>query len=69
MRERMCVQRKYEDDFARLGKGWLAIRKLAERQYGEVVDARAREGWPLAQIVSPGTGLFEAPNYYELIFE
>lgn len=63
------MQRKYEYEFVRLGKGWMSVRKSAEEQYRQVIDDYAREGWRLVQIFAPGTGAYGAAKYYELIFE
>ena len=61
--------RTYEYEFVRLGKGRWSVRKSAEEQYRQVIDDYAREGWRLVQIFAPGTGVYGAPKYYEVIFE
>jgi len=60
---------RYEYKFVRLGEGWLASRRSAEKQYRQVIQEHARDGWRLVQVFAPGTGGYGAAKYYELIFE
>lgn len=60
---------KYEYQFVRLGEGWGGVKKWAKEDYPDVVQKYAEEGWRLIQIFAPGTGVYGAAKYYELIFE
>ena len=60
---------KYEYKFVRLGEGWLAAKRVAQREYPEVVRTHAREGWRLVQVYAPGMGAYGAAKYFEIILE
>ena len=60
---------KFEYKFVRLGEGWLAVKGDAKREYQEVIQKHARDGWRLVQIFAPGIGGYGAAKYYEMIFE
>lgn len=60
---------KYEYKFVRLGEGWLSARRTAEIEYQEQIRQHARDGWRLVQVFAPGTGVYGAAKYYELILE
>lgn len=57
----------YEYDFVRLNLGWLSGEP--RKDYRQIVHERAREGWKLLQIFTPGVGGFGQVEYFELIFE
>jgi hypothetical protein len=60
---------KYEYKFVRLGEGLIVVRKDGRETYQSVVHEHAREGWRLVQVFAPGTGVYGAAKYFELIFE
>ena len=58
----------YEYKFERIETKFLS--SAPERNYHEIVERRAREGWRLVQIFTPsGVRSGGATAYYELIFE
>jgi hypothetical protein len=63
----------YEYKFVRLGEGrssaFLGPDNRARRDYRDVIEEQAREGWRLVQVFAPGVAAFGAAKYYELIFE
>jgi hypothetical protein len=61
--------KKYEYKFVRLGEGLIVVRKDGRETYQSVVHEHAREGWRLVQVFAPGTGVYGAAKYFELIFE
>ncbi len=63
------MKRRYEYQFVRLGEGVFGVKKWAKKDYPDVVQKYAEEGWRLIQIFAPGTGGYGAAKYYELIFE
>ena len=63
------MPQRYEYKFVRLGEGWTAVRKAGRETYQAVVHEHAREGWRLVQVFAPGTGVYGAAKYFELIFE
>jgi hypothetical protein len=63
------MRQRYEYKFVRLGEGWMAVRRAGKKTYQEVVDEHARDGWRLVQIFAPGTGMYGAAKYFELILE
>ena len=63
------MTQKFEYKFVRLGEGFLVVKGDAKRDYQEVIQEHAREGWRLVQIFAPGIGASGAAKYYELIFE
>ena len=63
------MRQRYEYKFVRLGEGWAAVRRAGKKKYQEVVDEHARDGWRLVQIFAPGTGVYGAAKYFELILE
>lgn len=65
----MPVPHKYEYKFVRLGEGLMAVRRKGRATYQAVVHEHAREGWRLVQIFAPGTGVYGAAKYFELVFE
>jgi hypothetical protein len=60
---------KFEYKFVRLGEGWLSVSREAKREYQEVIQTHARDGWRFVQIFAPGIGGYGAAKYYEIIFE
>lgn len=60
---------RYEYKFVRLGEGALGVKRTAKQHYQETIQQHAREGWRLVQIFSPGTGIYGASQYFELILE
>jgi len=40
--------------FVRLGEGWLSVKGDAKRDYQEVIQEHAQDGWRLFQIFAPG---------------
>ncbi|OGM17564.1 hypothetical protein A2V61_04130 [Candidatus Woesebacteria bacterium RBG_19FT_COMBO_47_8] len=63
------MPQKYEYKFVRLGEGLIVVKKDGRETYQSVVHEHAREGWRLVQAFAPGTGVFGAAKYFELIFE
>ena len=64
-----AMPQKYEYKFVRLGEGWLNARRSAKRDYQQVIQQHAREGWRLVQVFAPGIGGYGAAKYYEIILE
>jgi hypothetical protein len=62
-------KKKYEYKFVRLGEGAFGVKRTAKAHYQETVHQHARDGWRLVQIFSPGTGIYGASQFFELIFE
>lgn len=60
---------KFEYKFVRLGEGLFSVKGEAKREYQEVVQKHARDGWRLVQIFAPGIGGYGAAKYYEIILE
>lgn len=63
------MEQRYEYRFERLGEGLFTVKRRARRSYQALVHERAREGWRLVQIFSPGVGVYGASRFYELVFE
>ena len=63
------MPQNYEYKFVRLGEGLIVVRKEGRETYQTVVNEHAREGWRLVQVFAPGTGVYGAAKYFELIFE
>ena len=63
------MDQKYDYKFVRLGEGLIVVKKEGRETYQAVVNEYAREGWRLVQLFAPGTGVYGAAKYYELIFE
>ena len=64
----MKMQKKYENKFVRLGKGWLWPTSEADT-YKEVIHEYAKEGWRLVQVFAPSRGMWGLANFHELILE
>lgn len=60
---------KFEYKFVRLGEGWTSVRSDAREHYQQQIHEHARNGWRLVQIFAPGTGVYGAAKYYELVLE
>ena len=73
------MRQRYEYKFVRLGQVKFAALSLfgispiatggAIRDYANVIDSHAQEGWRLVQIFTPGTNMLGQAGYLELIFE
>ena len=63
------MPQQYEYKFVRLGEGFTEVRKVGKEGYQEAIHEHAATGWRLVQIFAPGTGVYGAAKYYELIFE
>jgi hypothetical protein len=63
------MSQKYEYKFVRLGEGWWGAKSDATDSYHDQIHEHAREGWRLVQVFAPGTGVYGAAKYFELIFE
>jgi hypothetical protein len=63
------MKQRYEYQFVRIGEGWMGVKKQAMREYPQLVEQYAREGWRLVQIFAPGTGAYGMAAYLELILE
>jgi hypothetical protein len=63
------TRERFEYKFVRVGEGWMGAKKAAEREYQQIIQQQAREGWRLVQIFAPGTGAYGAAKYYEIILE
>jgi hypothetical protein len=63
------MTQKYEYKFVRLGEGWTGVKGDAKREYQDVIQKHAGDGWRLVQIFAPGIGAYGAAKYYELILE
>ncbi len=63
------MKQRYEYKFVRIGEGWLGVKKQAMREYPQLVEQYARDGWRLVQILTPGTGAYGMAQYLELILE
>jgi hypothetical protein len=53
----------------RLGEGWLSVKGRADREYQQVVQEHARDGWRLVQVFAPSLGAYGASKYFEVILE
>lgn len=62
------MNQKYEYKFVRLGQGIFGVKRSASN-YQQIVHEHARDGWRLAQMFAPGTGVYGSARYFELIFE
>jgi hypothetical protein len=63
------MEQRYEYKFVRLGQGWMGVRREARREYQQVIEEHARQGWRLVQVFAPGMGAYGAAKYFELIPE
>lgn len=63
------MTQRFEYRFVRLGGGWLGVTRSVKREYQEVIEQYARDGWRLVQIFAPGVGPWGASTYFELILE
>ena len=63
------MKQRYEYKFVRVGEGWLSARSKAEREYQQIVQDHARDGWRLVQVFAPSTGAGGASKYFEVILE
>jgi hypothetical protein len=63
------MSQEYEYEFVRLGEGWFSARRSGPNEYQRVVHQYAGQGWRLVQFFAPGTGVYGAAKYFELIFE
>jgi hypothetical protein len=73
------MRQRYEYKFVRLGQVKFAALSLfsispiatgeAIRDYANVIDSHAQEGWRLVQIFTPGTNMLGQAGFLELIFE
>jgi hypothetical protein len=61
------MSKQYEYKFVRIKAGFFS--RKPERDYQEVVQREAGEGWRLVQIFAPSTAAYGSVGYYELIFE
>lgn len=59
----------YEYKFVKIGQGFFVVKSEAEKNYQNVVQEYANNGWRLIQIFSPSLGLWGLSRYFELIFE
>jgi hypothetical protein len=57
----------YENSFVRLNLGFFSGKP--DRDYHEIIKQHSAEGWRLVQIFDPGTGIYGAAKYFELVFE
>ena len=60
---------KYEYRFVRIGEGWLCARSKADKEYQQVIQDHARDGWRLVQVFAPSMGVYGAAKYFEVILE
>ena len=60
---------RFEYKYVRLAQGWLVAKRKQRETYQDAIDKHAAEGWRLVQIFAPGTGVYGAARYYELILE
>jgi hypothetical protein len=63
------MKQRFEYKFIRMGEGWIGVNRKAMKEYQQVVDQYARDGWRLVQIFAPGTGGYGMAKYVELILE
>lgn len=65
------MSQKYECKFVRLGEsfGFFSIKRPSRLEYQEVIHEHAHQGWRLVQIFAPGTAVYGAAKYFEMIFE
>jgi len=60
---------RYEYKYVTIGLKSTWRGKKPERDYHEVIDEHARQGYRLVTIFAPGTEGYGTPRSYELIFE
>ena len=61
---------KFEYKFVRIDLGFVDARSLRpSRDYREVIQQYAADGWRFVQAFSPHLTLFGRPIHYELVFE
>ena len=65
----MAGRQKYEYKFVRLGEGVLGAKTKGIKEYRQVVEEHARDGWRLVQVFAPSLGIYGAAKYFEIIFE
>jgi len=63
------MKQRHEYMFVRVGEGWLGARSKAEREYQQIVQDHARDGWRLVQVFAPSTGTYGVSKYFEVILE
>jgi len=65
----MAGRQRYEYKFVRLGEGVLGARTKGIKEYRQVIEEHARDGWRLVQIFAPSIGIYGAAKYFEIILE
>lgn len=40
-----------------------------KQDYHDIINAHAKEGWRLVQVLTPPTGVYGSATHFELIFE
>ncbi|WP_151733481.1 DUF4177 domain-containing protein ['Paenibacillus yunnanensis' Narsing Rao et al. 2020] len=58
----------YQYKFVKIELGGL-LRSQPEEDYHKIIYEHARDGWRLFQLFNPGTYVYGAADYLELIFE
>ena len=59
----------YEYKFEKIEVSGGVIRSKPERDYHDIIERYAKEGWRFVQIFAPGTKRFGEVACFELIFE
>ncbi len=63
------MKQRYEYKFVRVGEGWLGAKRKAEREYQQIIQDHARDGWRLVQVFAPSMGVYGTAKYFEVILE
>lgn len=57
----------YEYRFVKVGIRFFS--GSPDRDYHQIIERHAEEGWRFVQAFAPGTGVYGSAKYFELIFE
>ena len=63
------MESRFEYKFVRLGEGWLGASAKDVKNYQQIVEQNAQEGWRLIQVFAPGLGSMGTSKYFEVILE
>lgn len=63
------MDQKYEYKFVRLGEGLGGVKDKAVKEYQNVIEENARNGWRLVQVFAPSLAAYGTGKFIEVIFE
>jgi hypothetical protein len=63
------MKQRFEYKFVRIGEGWFSAKSKAIREYQQVIQDHAQDGWRLVQVFAPSMGAYGAAKYFEIILE